>query len=200
MACSLHAPWKKVEAWWVETTRLLRLHVGLLPAVLCMDANTQIMACDTDLVGAVGVNFEHAYHTAMYGTVMDCEIRMPGTMEQFAHRGVEGTYHTSTGMVRIDYVGIMGGCTAVNKSSVTWPKFDMMTDNDDHRPTALKVIMPAKAVSALERRRAPCYDRSNTADKAMAAQTVSGDVKGKYSGIVSRRTVALSCQCQSCLV
>ena len=115
-----------------------------------MDASTQIMACGSELVGNVAIDAEHRNHEAMHNTIVDCSISLPATFEQYAPRGIEGTYHTSNGMVRLDYVGIMGGCTAVPGSAVTWPNFDMMTDNDDHRPTALKVLMPAKAISSPE--------------------------------------------------
>ena len=120
------------------------------------------------MLSVVGL-FPHANHAAIHSTVADCGILLPATKARYALNGIEGTYHTSNGMVRIDYVGLMGTCTPVEGSATTWPTFDMMTDNDDHRPTALKVLMPAKAVCALEKRRVPCYDRSNTADVNKAA-------------------------------
>ena len=128
VAC-LHAPWNHPGEWWTETAKLIVLLCGGLPLIICMDANTQVCCTKDDIVGDVGVTFIHASHDSMRTFLEDCAVWLPATFDRFAMSGVAGTYHTSLGMVRIDYIGLSGKCNCVPKSACSWLSFDMMNKN-----------------------------------------------------------------------
>lgn len=107
--------------------------------------------------------------SSMLATLEDCRLRLPATFKEYAQHGIEATFFTPLGEIRIYFVACCNMCVVENASAEVWKDFDMMNIKPDRLPSAMVGFEP-KTYGAVERRRKPCYERRNTSDPVCASR------------------------------